>query len=404
MFLLVLLVLGGVVLYFMKPEERLALLHKAAALRHGLDLARRGRVSRDDPFYAELRARTGRPLVTCCLAAALVAVFVMMLAGRGALADPATLVAWGASFGPRTTLDERWRLFTSMFVHRGVLHVLVNVAALIQLGIVVERVVGPFTFGLTFFTAGVLGTIMSAAAAPMSIVSGSAGAVFGVYGLLFAAVLRGWLQRSAVRIPLSTLARLIPVTLLFLLYCVATGEPSITAKVGLCAGLVSGITLTRSIPEYGARLRRFAALGAATAGVILLSAMSLRAVTDVRPEIAAVVADEERAAASYDAAVAQFRTGRVTARDLAQLIDGTILPGVQRARARVTALAHVPPDDVHVVADAQEYLRLREESWRVRAAGLRASNAGALKQAERIERASLQVFDRLTLEPAPRHP
>jgi rhomboid protease GluP len=403
MFLLVLLILGGVALYFMKPEERLALFHKAAALRHGLELARKGRV-REDPFYAELRARTGRPLVTCCLAAALVAVFLMMLTGRGALGDPATLVAWGASFGPRTTLDERWRLLTSMFVHRGLLHILVSVAAIVQVGIVVERVVGPFTFGLAFFAAGVLGTIMSAAAAPMSIVSGSAGAVFGVYGLLIAAVLRGWLQRSAVRIPLSTLARLIPVSLVFLLYCVATGEPSITAKVGLCTGLVSGITLTRSMPDYGARLRRFAVLGAAAAGIILLSALSLRAVTDVRPEIRTVVADEERAAATYDAAVAQFRIGRVNARALAQLIDGTILPDVQRARARVTALLHVPPDDEHVVADAQEYLRLREESWQVRAAGLRASNAVALKQAERIERASLQVFDRLTLEPPARRP
>jgi hypothetical protein len=132
--------------------------------------------------------------------------------------------------------------------------------------------------------------------------------------------------------------------------------------------------------------------------------MSLRAVTDVRPEIRTVVADEERAAATYDGAVAQFRTGRMSARALAQLIDDAILPDVQRARARVTALVHVPPDDVHVVADAQEYLRLREESWRVRAAGLRASNAVALKQAERIERASLQAFDRLTLEPAARHP
>ena len=201
MFLFVLLVLGGAVLYFMTPEERLRLFQKWRLLGRGLDAARLLRIRSAHPFHAELRARSGPPLVTVALSATLVAVFVMMLVRGDTSALPANMLAWGASFGPRTTDNEQWRVLTSMFVQRGFLQLLVNVAALVQVGLVVERVVGPFTFGLVFFAAGVLATITGAAAAPMAIISGAAGAVFGVYGLLFAAVLRGWLQRTAVRIP-----------------------------------------------------------------------------------------------------------------------------------------------------------------------------------------------------------
>ncbi|MDQ3349011.1 MAG: rhomboid family intramembrane serine protease, partial [Acidobacteriota bacterium] len=322
-------------------------------------------------------------------------IFLMMLASPGALGDPATLVAWGANYGPRTTGGELWRVFTSTFVHRGVLHLLVNVAALVQLGLLLERVVGPFTFGTIFFAAGVLGSIIIAAAAPMSVVNGSAAAVFGLYGLLCAAALRGVLQDTAVRIPLAMLKRLAPVAALFALYCVVTGEPSIAAKVGLSTGVVGGIMLTRSVPGYGARHRRFAGLGAATAAIVLMSAMSLRAVTNVRPEIAVVVANEERTAAAYDAAVLRFRKGLMTTRELAQVIDQTIVPDVQRAAQRVSALADVPAEDATLVADAQEYVRLRQESWRVRAEGLRKGNMPILREADKAEQASLQAFERL---------
>lgn len=396
MFLFALLVIAGVALYFMSPDERLQLLRKVAGLlQRALNVASARRRGGVDPFNAELRARVRWPVVTFVLAAASLAIFLMMLPSPGALGDPATLVAWGANYGPRTTGGELWRVFTSTFVHRGVLHLLVNVAALVQLGLLLERVVGPFTFGTIFFAAGVLGSIIIAAAAPMSVVNGSAAAVFGLYGLLCAAALRGVLQDTAVRIPLAMLKRLAPVAALFALYCVVTGEPSIAAKVGLSTGVVGGIMLTRSVPGYGARHRRFAGLGAATAAIVLMSAMSLRAVTNVRPEIAVVVANEERTAAAYDAAVLRFRKGLMTTRELAQVIDQTIVPDVQRAAQRVSALADVPAEDATLVADAQEYVRLRQESWRVRAEGLRKGNMPILREADKAEQASLQAFERL---------
>ena len=51
--------------------------------------------------------------MTPAIAALNALVFVGMIFGRGALADPQTIVAWGGSFGPRTTNGEWWRLITS---------------------------------------------------------------------------------------------------------------------------------------------------------------------------------------------------------------------------------------------------------------------------------------------------
>jgi membrane associated rhomboid family serine protease len=334
--------------------------------------------------------------VTYALVAANVAVFVMMVADPGALDDPATLVAWGGNFGPRTTDGERWRVLTSIFVHRGVLHLLVTVAALVQLGLLLERVVGPFTFGTMVLAAGVFGSIVSSAAAPMSVFVGATGAVFGLYGLLVAAALRGLLPGTAVRIPLVELARLAPVAAAFVLYFLASGEPSITAKAGVCAGVVGGLALTRSIRDRGTRLRRFAALGTATAAIVMMSAMALRAVTDIRPAITAVVGDEERTAAIYDAVVVRFTKGRMTARELAQVIDGSILPDLQRARERVDALVDVPAEDAALVAAAQEYLRLRHDSWRARAEALRKNNMRGLRNADETAQASLRVFETIS--------
>jgi membrane associated rhomboid family serine protease len=373
----------------------------AEPLRNAGALTRLCRLGRDDAFHAALRARVRWPLVTYALVAANVAVFAMMVAAPGAIDDPATLVAWGGNFGPNTTGGERWRVLTSIFVHRGVLHLLVTVAALVQLGLLLERVVGPFTFGTMVLAAGVFGSIVSSAAAPMSVVVGATGAVFGLYGLLVAAALRGLLPGSAVRVPLMELARLAPVAAVFVLYFMASGEPPITAKAGLCAGLIGGLALTRSVRDQGARLRRFAALGTATAAIVMMSAMALRAITDVRPVIASVVADEQRTAAVYDAVVVRFTNGRMTARELARVIDGNILPDLERARARVDALVDVPAEHASLVAAAQEYLRLRRDSWQARAEALRANHLHGLRKADETARAALRAFESLAAAVGP---
>jgi hypothetical protein len=117
----------------------------------------------------------------------------------------------------------------------------------------------------------------------------------------------------------------------------------------------------------------------------VLLAVPLRGMADVRPAIARIVFMENRTAGAYQAALARFNAGTIRAVALAQMIDRTIVPDLQAARAGVEALRRVPREHQPLIALTEEYLRLRDESWRLRSDGLRHLRIRTLKEAERKE-------------------
>jgi hypothetical protein len=106
---------------------------------------------------------------------------------------------------------------------------------------------------------------------------------------------------------------------------------------------------------------------------------------------------EQRTAARYDGAVARFRKGTVTPRDLAMLIERTIIPQVKVANLRINALGRVPAEHQDVVADARDYLRLREEAWRLRVQALQKVSMPLLREADQKEQRALRAFDEFTM-------
>jgi membrane associated rhomboid family serine protease len=422
MLLLAVLVIVGYALYVMTPAERTRLLQAAVArLRHAKDAAEKRRTE-PDPFRDALRARTPLVLVTPALAALNVGVFFCMVFGAGSLGDQATLVAWGGNFGPRTTNGEWWRLATSIFVHAGFIQLVVNMAGLAQVGLMVERLVGPLALAVTFLAAGMFASLESLSAAPVGISFGASGAIFGVYGLLLSSVMWIVLRRTPVEpidfselrespepaepaeppqlgaeqiaIPVDALKLLAPAAGLFLLYNMGDGL-STAELAGLVAGVVCGLVLARGVRESKPPLLHVAATMATTLVIVVASAAFLRGVGDVRPEIARVVALEDRTASAYEKAVLQFRDGRLTAQALAHMIDTSIVPELHAARARLKAVNGVPQEHQPLVASAEEYFRLRDESWRIRAEGLHKRNLPTLQKAERPERAALEALQRL---------
>ncbi len=91
----------------------------------------------------------------------------------------------------------------------------------------------------------------------------------------------------------------------------------------------------------------------------------------------------------------RFRTRRIEADALVHLIDGTILPELHVTRVRLRALRGVPPEQVGLVAAAEEYFDLREQSWRRRIEGLLQSDTRKLREAEETERSALNALRRL---------
>jgi hypothetical protein len=78
-----------------------------------------------------------------------------------------------------------------------------------------------------------------------------------------------------------------------------------------------------------------------------------------------------------------------------KLIEQTIVPELQAAEKRVTALESVPKQQQPLVTHAGEYLRLRSESWLLRSEGLKTTNMQRLRQAEKTERASLGALEQI---------
>jgi membrane associated rhomboid family serine protease/Tfp pilus assembly protein PilF len=140
-----------------------------------------------DPLLCnECAATQPRVSVTLALIAINVLVFIGMVTGGASPLEPTTtdLLKWGASFGPRELTTEWWRLFTAMFVHIGVLHILLNMYCLWRLGPLAERLFGPWRFLSLYLLSGVAGSVASVALHPMTVAAGASGAIFGVAGAL----------------------------------------------------------------------------------------------------------------------------------------------------------------------------------------------------------------------------
>lgn len=137
------------------------------------------------------------PMVTTLVAVNVLVFLAMVLAGAGWWHSPNDVqLAWGANFGPATQDGQWWRMVTAMFVHRGVVHLAVNMWALWDAGRLVERLMGPWRLLLLYLGSGIVGNLLPLVVQGNQAVSGGAsGAVFSLYGALLAFL---WCERRQV--------------------------------------------------------------------------------------------------------------------------------------------------------------------------------------------------------------
>lgn len=124
---------------------------------------------------------------------------------------------------------EYWRLASSMFLHFGPLHLLVNMIALGVLGIQLEPIFGRVRFVAVYLIAGLGGSAaVYLLADPNSLTAGASGALFGLFGALLVVVRR---LRYSVR----------PVLLMIGLNLVITFTIPGISKLGHLGGLATGL-------------------------------------------------------------------------------------------------------------------------------------------------------------------
>lgn len=108
--------------------------------------------------------------------------------------DVQFMLTHGACFAPLVEEGEVYRLFTAMFLHFGVEHLIGNMLLLIFLGDTLERVVGSVRYLIIYLLGGLGGNVLSYCIALYRknyvVSAGASGALFAVIGALVYLVLR----------------------------------------------------------------------------------------------------------------------------------------------------------------------------------------------------------------------
>ena len=128
------------------------------------------------------RAPARRNTVTAALVVAnliVAALAMVFLAGPG---DLGSIVRAGANVRSLVDHGETWRLASSVFVHVGLIHLIVNVLALWSLGRLVEGLFGRARMLAIYGVAGILGALASHLGGQAGVSAGASGAIFGLLG------------------------------------------------------------------------------------------------------------------------------------------------------------------------------------------------------------------------------
>jgi rhomboid protease GluP len=135
------------------------------------------------------------------------------------LVSPSTfdLIKWGGNLGPYALTGDKYRLFTSMFLHGGIVHLLMNMYLLFQIGFLSEAVWGKVRFIFIYILTGLFGSLASAywyslqslnnPTAPIPTVSiGASGAVLGISGAL---LVHAFIEKEKALIDLKIIAQVV---------------------------------------------------------------------------------------------------------------------------------------------------------------------------------------------------
>ena len=137
----------------------------------------------------------GRSLLGAkALLGATICVFALQFSAALRGIEHATLHYGALPMDTEAALAEPWRLLSSVFVHYGILHIVMNMLGLANFGRIAEPALGTSRFLIAYVTTGLLGSVASVAYAHFAggggETAGASGAVFGMMGVVL-----GWMLR-----------------------------------------------------------------------------------------------------------------------------------------------------------------------------------------------------------------
>ena len=182
-------------------------------------------------------------------------IFVLEVLSGGSQ-DLANLYRLGGLVPENVLAGEWWRLLSSIFLHAGFSHLLLNMLALYFLGAFVESTFGAGRLLLAYFFSGVGSMLTITILAiiihtPDQLVVGASGAIMGLLGVIGANLLDGW-RRERSQIAVKRLQFIFWVVGFQVVFDLATPEVSLLGHIaGLIWGFLTGSFLVTRLHEKG---------------------------------------------------------------------------------------------------------------------------------------------------------
>ena len=197
-------------------------------------------------------------------------IFILMAVSGVNLFEPdsESLLNWGANFRPLTLEGQTWRLITNCFLHIGIFHLLLNMYALLYIGVILEPILGRARFLTAYLLTGILASITSLWWHELTISAGASGAIFGMYGVFLALLTTNHIEKTARKALLTSIAVFIAFNLFNGL---KDGIDNAAHIGGLLSGMVIGYALIPSLSKPSEKKMKFGTIGVLAIVTLLIS-------------------------------------------------------------------------------------------------------------------------------------
>ncbi|HYF01844.1 MAG TPA: rhomboid family intramembrane serine protease [Patescibacteria group bacterium] len=168
-----------------------------------------------------------------------IVIFLLMAVSGVGIFEPeiSGLLRWGGNFRPATLDGEWWRLLTSCFVHIGIIHLAMNMIALMYIGSLLEPVIGRIKFIFAYLTSGIAASAASLSWHSYTVSAGASGAIFGMFGVYLALITTNLFDPETRKALLKAIGIYIVINLV---YGMKDGVDAAAHIGGLLSGIVIG--------------------------------------------------------------------------------------------------------------------------------------------------------------------
>ena len=229
--------------------------------------------------------------------------FILMVAMGANIMEPSSdiLVKWGANFTPLTLNGQWWRILTNCFLHIGVVHLLLNMYALMYIGFLLEPYLGKTRFAAAYLLTGITASMTSLWWHDVTVSAGASGAIFGMYGVFLAMLTTNLIEKSA-RIPLlSSIAIFVGFNLVGGL---KSGIDNAAHIGGLIGGLAIGYAYIPGLKEPENKRLKKAAIAVMTTLILTASVITYASIPNAmavyEKQMNAFAQTEKKATDSYN--------------------------------------------------------------------------------------------------------